>query len=395
MGVCSTEQPPKLVVHKASKRTVEKRTLSRISNQEISLRSSSVDVTASLSFPIRASPDSRRRRVHFGNGTSTSFQPQCRGESSAASDLSITTTVHQIPSNEGMDDHQRSILWWTKEERRDILARNQAMIQDYLRRHPLHVRHMQQVFNEDCCQFPGSTASVRSASVLVSSEDDDTASASSSSSSSDDSDDDECDNGDAALDAFEERCQQRRHRRRRRRLHRQPSLHALCRKRQQQRQQRSQQLETKMNLPICVRGLEYGILPDAKSHRKIHRQRVLDWQARLRTSKRSSRQQDDMAADMPCQDGETRPEDDILEQQSTISSHRSRRLAQLLAASDASKMEESDSESTAQPSSYIHGDTNVQGSLHQRLSMFSSNSGYGVTSSMRQSRPRMMPTNMW
>jgi hypothetical protein len=392
MGVGSTVQPPRLVVHTARKPSVVKSSLSRLRRQSSTLTHPLFAVKSSTSG-IKAS--SRNKRVHFedsrllpnksaissGNASEISSTP------SPSTDLTLTTIIYPIPSNQDLDDHQRSLLWWTKEERRDIQSRNQAMIQDYVQRHPLNVRRLQQVFQEECCHFP-SPSKTLSVSVVVNGEGDDetpTMATSSSSSSSDDSDNDDDKAVDDAMDcdSFELKCQQRR--RRRYRLHHPTSsLHALCNKRQQRRQYS----DNLMNLPTCVRGLEYGIIPDAKSYRKVHLQRILDWQERLRTMKKPENHENDIDTTLS---GHV-----VLEQQSSISSLRSRRLAQLLAVSDASGEDSNNGKPTEQSYSVVPGEyVHRHPPSHRRLSMMASSSTSSSSSSVRQCRPRMIPSSMW
>ncbi|KAG7359076.1 hypothetical protein IV203_015665 [Nitzschia inconspicua] len=393
MGVCNTVETPKLVVHKASHQSMTKSKLVQPSSRQcqdkklVTATTESCAVKVSLKSINSSSTTTRRRKVHFGVSCSTSncsssdssSESKAHPEGRTQTELPLVTIVYQIPSNEGMDDHERSLLWWTKEERRDILSRNQATIQDYIRRHPLHIQHLKQVFDKECCRVSVPT-STRSSSVLVSSEDDDSISTS----SSEDSDD-----GDSAdaIDAFEQR------RRQRRRVHRSFGIRALCGERQQKRHKTAPILDNNndVNLPICVRGLEYGILPDAKAHRKVHQQRILKWQERLRST-RQVQYRNHNEASLACSDV-TYDQNDVLEQQSLISSQRSRRLAQLLAASDASTF--NDNKAAGMTQLYAMNQRGVGQSVPwRRISMMSSSntaaSGISMPS-MRSSRPRMMP----
>jgi hypothetical protein len=391
MGVGNTVQAPRLVVHTASKPSVVKSSLSHARRRRSTVTHSMFAVKSSAS-KIKAL--SSTKRVHFGDSC---FVENCSAASGTASeissapspstDLSLTTIIHHIPSNQDIDDHQRSLLWWTKEERRDIQSRNQAMIQDYLQRHPLHVRHLRQVFEEQCCHYSAPSTTLSDSIVVnVNLQDDHVApteATSPSSSEESDNDDDNPSNDPVKSDSFELRCQQR-CRRRHRLHHPSSSLHALC----QKRQQRQHQLDSNsmMILPICVRGLEYGILPDAKSHRKAHRQRILDWQERLRTMEKTKNHDND--------NDSTVSSHFVLEQQSSLSSLRSRRLAQLLAASDASGGDCNNGKPTAQSHAVIPYEYGYcKPPSKRRLSMMASSST--SSSSVRQCRPRMIPTTMW
>ncbi|KAG7355031.1 hypothetical protein IV203_004387 [Nitzschia inconspicua] len=394
MGVCNTAETPKLVVHKASHQSMTKSKLVQPSSRPCQDKNLATATTASCAVKvslksINSSPtNTRRRKVHFGVSCSTSScssfdsssESKANAEGRTQTELPLVTIVYQIPSNEGMDDHDRSQLWWTKEERRDILSRNRATIQDYIRRHPLHIQHLKQVFDKECCRVSVPT-STRSSSVLVSSEDDDN---DISTSSSEDSDD-----GDSAdvIDDFEQR------RRQRRRVHRSFGLRALCSERPQKRHKKASILENNdVNLPICVRGLEYGILPDAKAHRKVHQQRILKWQERLRSTRQVQHRNHNEAL-LACSDV-TYDQNDVLEQQSLISSHRSRRLAQLLAASDASTFDDNKAAGMTQLLYAMNQRGVGQSVPWRRISIMSSSdtAASGIYMPfMRSSRPRMMP----
>jgi hypothetical protein len=365
MGVCNTTSPVKLVVHKTDK------PLLRINPQLVEYAagctsstapqqkfSTARDGTVSPSRPATAATDNpttttaNRKKVHFHASDSN-----CPAGP-------LTRIIHTIPSIRHMDEHDRAQLWWTKEERRDISERNQTTVRDYLHRHAQHVGYLQQVFREDCC------CSYESVAVVTS--DDDTASSASllSTSSEDSSDEDE-----------EELFSSRSRKRGRRPTSR---LHELCHKRRRQRHEgsRSIRCSNKINLPTSVRGLEYGILPEAKSHRKLHRIRILDWQHRIKTQQHSAPPTDTSSG----MDNTDRMAT-VLQQQSLLSSLRSRKLAQLLAASDASAEEESDG--------FVSGTSNNV--VIAETTMHSTTGGYrySMGAASRQARPRMMPSSMW
>lgn len=376
------------VIHKANKPCITKSCLVKMRSYLDGAEEMADIAKLSPSTTSAVRSPRQRRRVHFGVASATPTSSSSTMLSTDEEFPLITTTIHTIPSNEGMDDHQRSQLWWTREERRDIHSRNQAMIQDYTRCHPLHIQHLKQVFEDECCCYDDSSTttptSLLAVVAIVSSEDDDV-NDTTSSSSEDSDEDDESDDATDAMDDFEKRCQQRR--RRQRRLHCRPSsLHALCHKRQQQRQRQRQLthgggggVDVKMSLPICVRGLEYGFLPDAKSHRKVHRDRILGCQERLRTE--GQHQTSSMNGTHLTMDGDetSHHRQDILEQQSMISSHRSRRLAQLLAISDANSNLDGDDTLSQGKQSGRHHDP------PRRMSMLFGGSHLAATT-----RPRMM-----
>jgi hypothetical protein len=124
-----------------------------------------------------------------------------------------------------------------------------------------------------------------------------------------------------------------------------------------------------IELPTCVRGLEFGILPEAKSYRKVHVQRILLWQKQLKETHNG----DGL-------NGHDRDEQSrrILGEQSCISSQRSRRLAQLLANNDAVRYNDYDVDDDASPSD---GDAIMMTTT-------------ATASGHRPRRPRMIPSWM-
>lgn len=310
------------------------------------------------------------KRVSFGISSENTF-------ASSSCPSSRNAVVYTIP-NRDMDDHQRSTLWWTKEERRVIRSRNNAILQDYIKRHPLHVQYLQQVFDEDCCR-PLTTTSSRPdhLTVVTSEEDEDGTTDSTTFSSSDDSDDEKTEQCD---ESFTDSRRLKRSRRRR------SPMHVSCRKRQRLQTLRGNVQPNKMNLPTCVRGLEYGILPDAKAHRKIHCKRVLDCQNRLQESLKT----------IPVPSSAAVHEaSSILEQQSAQSSHRSRHLAQLLAISDAATLDDNNDHTSfggpveTQTSEVVDATMLPAWRLHREAP------GHSCIATFRPTRPRMMPSSMW
>mmetsp|Transcript_12902 Transcript_12902/g.22515 ORF Transcript_12902/g.22515 Transcript_12902/m.22515 type:complete len:390 (-) Transcript_12902:99-1268(-) len=323
MGVCNALQPtPKLVLHKANKPSIVKK--HRCRPEETTATTAVTPTTTSTTAMV----------------TTVNRPMSCLRTTTATKTLSGTTTgrpngtkhVHIVvqPSQDNdeqqlqqrlrhrssssshavQDDHERSMLWWTKEERRDILERNQCTVQDYIQCHPRHVQHVQSVFEQVCCR---GCSDYEDEDVTDTDEEEDAAQTDSSStttlsfSSSSSSDEEEDDDDDKNVNGYyyNHHHHSSAHQRRR------SALRLFHKKRKQQQQSHC------MNLPACVRGLEFGILPKAKAHRKTHVRRVLEWQDRVK-----GLSHDRQVA--------------ILGHQATMSSQRSRRLAKLLAQADAS-----------------------------------------------------------
>ena len=315
----------------------------------------------------------KRRAVHFPSDPTSLVQ---------------TRTIAAVT----LDEHDRAQLWWTKEERRDILDRNQSILQDYLHKHSAHVQHLRQLFQDQCC-CACDVDSTPTAAVSASSSSDSDASLS----DSDDDDDDIL---------FDSSPGKRQHGRVA------PSLCCLHPSKRQRRQGhfRANKLnwgsqshnngvhaDQGMELPTCVRGLEYGILPAAKNHRKAHKERILDCQDRLRNNNSNDKTSETRtAATTPSAIfSPTRSSSSTLHQQSMLSSHRSRRLAQMLAEADARQQRateedvDSDDEDYNFDSSWRNGLPRLVPTYHrpkppmQRLSMMTSGR-------VRMVRPRMM-----
>jgi hypothetical protein len=269
-----------------------------------------------------------------------------------------TTTHHRYNLDDILDS--KPMLWWTKEERCDILERNQSIVKDYTKHHPLHIQRIQRVFRTQCCSWEGEN------------DDDYTSSSSISSFSSTSDDDDEEDKDDDRIRRHgnEQRC------RRGTRRYRSACSASTSQQQQQQRQYYDDGIEdsdSSLCLPTCVRGLEFGILPEAKAHRKTHVQRVLDWQQRI----------SNLSVDRQVT---------ILGEQSSLSSQRSRRLARLLAQNDATATTTTTSEggdgssSSSVVSSFESDNNDDDGSTG-----IMSTHGY---QQRPQRRPRMIPSWM-
>ncbi len=155
----------------------------------------------------------------------------------------------------------KSSLWWTKEERREIVQANQKTTREFKRFHPTKVREANLVYSDivhDCshrneCQ----QHTVES-----------------------------CDDDEDIYDFFQNQHLKRRTN----------STSATCHPSTKKRK-RSDFTPTvaddsrlppvalpdaTIDLPTNVRGLEWGVMPDAKRYRKAHAKTVLKWQDRFR-----------------------------------------------------------------------------------------------------------------
>ncbi|VEU35292.1 unnamed protein product [Pseudo-nitzschia multistriata] len=160
----------------------------------------------------------------------------------------------------------KSSLWWTKEERREILISNQKASRDFKRYHRAKIREANLIYEKivmDCSVF-----------------------------------EDDKDKDDEIYHFF-------RNNRLRRRTDDNENMIKNSKKRKRMATTDSIDCdistidvgcninppstpttgETTMYLPDQIRGLEWGVLPDAKRYRKTHARNVLDWQDRLREMK--------------------------------------------------------------------------------------------------------------
>ncbi len=200
------------------------------------------------------------------------------------------------------DEHEKARIWWTKEEKREIIDRNHLLTHNFLLHNQSHVEQATALFERICSE-----------DVLL-----DTGRCSDSDSSSDEDD------------------------------------------RNSQKTSLEEDLVGEMtsksilDIPTHMRGLEGGIVPASKAHRRTHVRKVLQWQETLSQSS-------------PPSDGGN--DDDrmalLLGQHAMTSSRRSRLMARILAESDHVS-------ATTDPSCYARPDHRHNG--------------------LRRNRPRMIPS---
>lgn len=183
------------------------------------------------------------------------------------------------------DEHERARMWWTKDERRETADRNHLLTEDFRVRHPSHVLRATALFDQICA---GEDETADGGGGLSPCSD----------SSSSSSDDDDEEGGDSRMQqqSLEEDL-----------------VGELTRK-------------AMIDLPAHLRGLEGGILPSSKAHRRTHVRRVLQWQQTL------SRPPPHGGGDDQDDAGRTAL---LLGRHAAASSRRSRLLARILAESDA------------------------------------------------------------
>lgn len=267
-------------------------------------------VDASLTATATATATTRRKTVRFESDDrleQVRIVPffYCMTEDNH-DDNGVSSCSTAAKASDDDIDYLKSTLWWTRDERRDTVERNQLQSRAVLGQRAVAVLQAQAVYQQICdeddeyyssCRHcPPSSSPVSSSSSSLSSDSDDDDSDSDSDESLETSlqdpqephqeeDDDDNDDDDDDQIVQEGHCQMR-----------------------------------TTPLPSQVRGLEWATIPSSKAHRKTHVRSVLDWQRQLLLSSR----------------GNTNIEPtSILQQRARASSRRSRLMARILAEGDA------------------------------------------------------------
>lgn len=329
----------------------------------------------------------------------------------------VTPPISEEDSDEDEDTMvPKSSLWWTKEERKEILQANQKTSREFKRFHPTQVREANLVYDDivmDCSYDEG---------------------------------DDPANNENDICDFF-----QSYHRANRSAASTCSSTATKSKKRKRDGGTTTTAAATSfvekplavpdtiIDLPAHVRGLEWGVLPDAKRYRKAHARTVLHWQERFRRNDRKNKRRkghkDSQDAHFLSHTEENDPQDLILGQKASISSRRSCILARVFGNSDALSVKElwrvssrsrsptpsltstsgsssedeeddddsssSDSESDSDDSeSDPQDDDDDDSHDSENESSFFQHSSYvpynsSVTSHRRMFRPRMLPPSSW
>mmetsp|Transcript_16378 Transcript_16378/g.41062 ORF Transcript_16378/g.41062 Transcript_16378/m.41062 type:complete len:474 (+) Transcript_16378:247-1668(+) len=245
----------------------------------------------------------------------------------------VTSAVTDQDSQESLVS--KSSLWWTKEERKEILHANQKASRDFKRFQPTKMREANLVYSEivtDCCDRHECHSHLEH---------------------SDDDDDEEDISDFFRRERFANASSS-------------TSSTVACRSKKRKRSEcsnldfdPSEISDLTIDLPTIVRGLEWGVMPDAKRYRKAHAKTVLRWQDRFRRMNERRRKQpkrihwdstessssssssgsssDEEESDINSTSCEktTRDQQDLLAHKATISSLRSSMLARVFGKSDA------------------------------------------------------------
>ena len=171
------------------------------------------------------------------------------------------TAISESPTDSDIDLVPKSSLWWTKEERKEIVQSNQKATREFKRFHPTKVRDANLVYSDivhDC--------SHRNECQQHTVE--------------------HCDDDEDIYDFFQNQHQKRRTNSTSATSH--PSTKKRKRSDFTPTVADNSGLpplalpDTTIDLPTNVRGLEWGVMPDAKRYRKAHAKTVLKWQDRFR-----------------------------------------------------------------------------------------------------------------
>jgi len=178
--------------------------------------------------------------------------------------------VTPITSNQDTDGNElvpKSSLWWTREERKEIVQANQKASRDFKRFQPTKMREANLVYSEivtECCDRHNDF-------------------------------DHSIEHHDADEDIYDY------FRRQRSSAASSTASTATGRTKKRKRCEFSlmenseipppEDLHLTIDLPTNVRGLEWGVMPDAKRYRKAHAKTVLKWQDRFRRMNERRRKQ--------------------------------------------------------------------------------------------------------
>jgi hypothetical protein len=232
-------------------------------------------------------------------------------DSSSTSSSSPSSTCRASTKEE--IEYIKSTLWWTRDEKRETIERNQLQSRALCQQRSLAVLSAQAVYQQICDEDDDYYRRCVLSSPCIS--------ASSSSEDEDESDDDNSDDDDDTADDSSDDSSQST-----------SSSSSILPEDQGDDQDEDEQIVQECHdqmrvtpLPALARGLEWGYLPASKAFRKTHVRSVLKWQRDLIKGSKKNKKRGGRSSSSAMR---------ILQRRTRASSRRSRLMARVLAETD-------------------------------------------------------------